>query len=470
MDGTMARAGRLALFAAFVAVVGAASWLQFATQRTRADRASATAGTVAAVYDSLVQGENAARDYTTARDPSSLERYRTARAQLEQSIGEAEGVLADSPLRAAFDAERTLVDAWGASVTRDVEAAIAGGTPDGEQQRTAARGSAVTQIRAANDALLQDLARRDRDARDTSGRWSIAVILSCCVLFTATNWILFVRTERRQERERDRQLAFADRLQGARTEDAGRALLARHIEQIVPDSMALVTEPDDRSAAGRPVVWAGERVATVIIRTPRELAPHHERLVHDSVVRAAPVLATLRSLALAQVRAATDPLTGLGNRRLVEDALARIAAQSVRTGEQFAIAVVDLDRFKAVNDTHGHTVGDALLVAIAVALDQSTREYDIVGRHGGDEFIVLLAGLDAPAAASVMERCRAAIAAVRVGPATAGVTASIGVAASVVGAPTDPTALVRAADDAPYAAKADGGNQVVVATPVAVGG
>ena len=126
----------------------------------------------------------------------------------------------------------------------------------------------------------------------------------------------------------------------------------------------------------------------------RDLRESTERWVHDSILRAAPVLATLRTLADAQARAATDPLTGLGNRRLVEDALGRAAAQAQRTGDGFAVAMIDVDRFKRVNDTFGHEAGDALLVAIADALSGATREYDVVGRHGGDEFIVLLPGLD----------------------------------------------------------------------------
>ncbi len=172
-------------------------------------------------------------------------------------------------------------------------------------------------------------------------------------------------------------------------------MLARHLELVAPDAIVLVTGPDDPSEAGRPITSGGERVGTVILRSERDLAPRAERLAHDSILRAGPVLATLRTLAVAQARAATDPLTGLGNRRLVEDALARMVAQARRTGEHFAVGVIDLDRFKAVNDTYGHAAGDALLVAVAGVLEHTTREYDVVGRQGGDEFIVLLAGLEA---------------------------------------------------------------------------
>jgi diguanylate cyclase (GGDEF)-like protein len=264
-------------------------------------------------------------------------------------------------------------------------------------------------------------------------------------------------------------MAFADRLQGAWSEEAARTLLARHLEVVAPDAIALVTGPDDASDAGRPITSGGERVGTVILRSDRDLPPRAERLVHDSILRAGPVLATLRTLALAQARAATDPLTGLGNRRLVEDALGRMAAQARRTSERFAVAVVDLDRFKRVNDTYGHGAGDELLVAVARALDDATREYDVVGRQGGDEFIVLLAGLEGADAVTVMERCRVTIARLRVGDPPIGASASVGVAFARSGALTDPIALVRAADQAVYAAKARGGNRVVAVTVADVG-
>jgi diguanylate cyclase (GGDEF)-like protein len=281
-----------------------------------------------------------------------------------------------------------------------------------------------------------------------------------CAGFAALNWVLFVRTERRDAHARDRQIAFAERLQTARSEDEARSLLARHLEVLMPGAMVIVTG-DEGSPAARPIVAQGDRIGSVIIRSNDDLRAGTERWVQDSILRAAPVLATLRTLADAQARAATDPLTGLGNRRLVEDALARTAAQAARTGDGFAVAMIDIDRFKRVNDTFGHEAGDALLVAIADALTGETREYDVVGRHGGDEFIVLLPGLDAAQAAIAMERCRAHIAGLTVGAPPVSATASFGVAATPPVGPYDPVALVRAADQAVYDAKARGGNVVV---------
>jgi diguanylate cyclase (GGDEF)-like protein len=457
----MARIGRTLFFVAFVAVVAAAAWAQFAVQRSRADDATAANASVAAVFDSVVQSENSARDYTVARDQSALDEYTTSRARLAQAIAQARAAVDTSDLRAQLEAELTLIDTWGKAADQDVQSATAGAVAD--PGRAAARGTQLAGIRAANGALLRALERNDHDQRDEAGIRGLVVVIGACALFAALNWLLFARTERRERHQRDRQLAFAERLQGASSEDAARSMLARHLEEVTPGAMVLVTSPDDTAPTGRPVTVAGERVATVIVRSDRSLRPAEERGVHDSILRAGPVLANLRTLAVAQARAATDPLTGLGNRRLVEDALGRLVAQSARRGDRFAVAVVDLDRFKPVNDTHGHAAGDTLLVGVAGVLDHATREYDVVGRLGGDEFIVLLAGLDADDAVSVMERCRAAIADLRVGEPPVGVTASIGVAPAPPDGTCDAAGLVRTADQAAYAAKARGGNCVVAA-------
>jgi diguanylate cyclase (GGDEF)-like protein len=224
--------------------------------------------------------------------------------------------------------------------------------------------------------------------------------------------------------------------------------------------MVTVTGETGDTAAGRPIVTGGVRVGTVILRTGHDLRPRTERTVHDSILRAAPVLANLRNLSIAQARAATDPLTGLGNRRLVEDALARMLAQSRRTGDGLAVVMIDIDRFKSVNDTFGHEAGDALLVEIAAVLSRGTREYDIIGRRGGDEFIALLAQVDDAQASRIIDRCREAIAALQLGHPPVTATASFGIAVAG-GAVDDPAVLIRAADDALYTAKGRGGNCVV---------
>ncbi len=366
----MGRIGRIVFFTAFVVVIGAAAWAQFVTQRTRANTASATNASVAMVFDAVVQSENAARDSTVVRDQATLDAYTASREQLATVITDARAALHGGALRAQLDHELALVDSWTASVDQDVAAAGSGASAT-DAERAAARGAQLTAIRAANDSLLRALDRHDREERDDAGMRGLLIVIGCCVFFAALNWGLFLRSERREHAIRDRQMAFADRLPTARSEPAARTMLARHLEVVAPGAMVLVTGPDDASPIGRPVMSGGARVATVIIRADHDLSAPVERLVHDSILRAGPVLGTLQLLAHEQERAATDPLTGLGNRRLVEDALERLVAQARRTGGRFAVAVIDLDQFKPVNDTHGHAAGDALLVAVAGVLDDA---------------------------------------------------------------------------------------------------
>ncbi len=456
----MNRYGRILFFAAFVAVVGGAAWTAYVVQRSRANETSAAVSAAAGLLDAVVQTENAARDYTVVRDPALLEAYTSQRSRLDRAIGAAQDAVGDDPeLRSRLRDEVMLVDRWATITAADVATPARGAS---STLLAAARDPMLTEIRTANDVLLRAIERHHRDQRDDAGKRGIATIVGLCIAFAALNWALFVRTERRETRARNRQLALAEQLQGARSEDEARGMLARHLETLAPGTMVIVSDDTDRSAAGLAITASGERIGTVIVRSKHDLPAVTERWVHDSILRAAPVLATLRTLAVAQAHAATDPLTGLGNRRLVEDALARLAAQSRRSGEGFAVAMIDVDRFKTVNDTYGHDAGDAVLVAIGSALNAETREYDIVGRRGGDEFIVLLAGLGSTEAVDVMERCRTAIGALRLGSPAITTTASIGVAAVGEGSePGDPDALVRAADNAVYEAKARGGNCVV---------
>jgi diguanylate cyclase (GGDEF)-like protein/PAS domain S-box-containing protein len=122
-----------------------------------------------------------------------------------------------------------------------------------------------------------------------------------------------------------------------------------------------------------------------------------------------------------------DPLTGLANRRRFEQELERQIERCARHGEQAALAVIDLDRFKVVNDVHGHAAGDRLLTAVGAALNERLRASDVAARIGGDEFAVILIGVDEHGAATAAGAIATAIAehALAAGVAT---TASIGIA------------------------------------------
>jgi diguanylate cyclase len=157
--------------------------------------------------------------------------------------------------------------------------------------------------------------------------------------------------------------------------------------------------------------------------------------------------------------ASTDALTGLANRRQLDGELARACSFARRRAEPVAVVSLDVDHFKRINDAYGHGVGDEVLVGIAEHLRALTRGEDVIGRMGGDEFVLLLAATDQAGAERLAERVRAAVAdkpiPTRLGPVAA--TVSVGVATSDG---SDPAELLRQADVALYAAKAAGRNAV----------
>lgn len=166
-----------------------------------------------------------------------------------------------------------------------------------------------------------------------------------------------------------------------------------------------------------------------------------------------------------QQRARTDSRTGLLNAGGWQAVARQHLAQCTERMAPAAVLLIDLDHFKAVNDTHGHLAGDEVLKEVAEILVRELRGYDAVGRYGGEEFIALLPGVSGSAAAAIGERLRDRIAS---NTSTDGitVTASIGVAACVAGAGPALEDVIDAADTALYEAKATGRNRVCLAPAV----
>lgn len=162
--------------------------------------------------------------------------------------------------------------------------------------------------------------------------------------------------------------------------------------------------------------------------------------------------------------ARTDVLTGLLNRRGLGEALDRETARARRTGATVALILLDLDRFKVLNDSLGHAAGDAALVMVADTLRRGLRAGDVAGRWGGDEFGVVFVDLEATVAYDVVDRLRSHFTHPSRGGGARRVSFSAGVAA-LAGEEADSTALMALADAALYQAKAAGGNKARRATP-----
>lgn len=178
--------------------------------------------------------------------------------------------------------------------------------------------------------------------------------------------------------------------------------------------------------------------------------------------------------------AITDGLTGLANRRFFMDRLGTEIERAGREGRPLAVAMIDIDHFKWINDTFGHAVGDAVLVQTAERLRSAVRPYDLVARYGGEEFVALLPGAGPEEASAVAERMRATVEAM---PAVwppghesghRPVTVSVGMAC-LAGVTDGAAELLRRADMALYAAKRTGRNRCVFEgfepqpTPAAIG-
>lgn len=165
----------------------------------------------------------------------------------------------------------------------------------------------------------------------------------------------------------------------------------------------------------------------------------------------------------------TDGLTGLFNHRHVHELLHEEHERSLRSGEPLGVAMLDLDRFKQVNDTYGHPTGDVILFETAEILRDTAREIDMVGRYGGEEFIALLPNTGEEEAARFAERVRKRVEehVYRDEATEVRMTLSSGVASAAGEEVEGPEVLLRRADDALYQAKESGRNRVVRASEMA---
>lgn len=213
---------------------------------------------------------------------------------------------------------------------------------------------------------------------------------------------------------------------------------------------ASVAEVVEALAAGAVDVWTGAEILPELIARVR--AAFRSRQLLDLALRR---FADLEDLAY------RDELTELPNRRGSVRQLEVLISRARRHGQQLCVLLVDADRFKAVNDDHGHAAGDLVLRELACRLRDRVRREDLVGRWGGEEFLVALPETTPDAATAVAESLRAAVAGAPVDAAGVelGVTVSIGVA-GWTGEPLEE--LVDRADQGLYAAKAAGRDRVVV--------
>ncbi|MCW2992984.1 MAG: diguanylate cyclase [Conexibacter sp.] len=259
---------------------------------------------------------------------------------------------------------------------------------------------------------------------------------------------------------------LAARLPGAQPRSCVAIRLGRRHEELAGDDRLLSCTICGGTPGGStcaPLLVAGSVIGSVLVERAGGDADDDEaeRHLDDTVAQAAPVIANLRNLALAERQAATDALTGLPNRRAVQDALVRMTARATRSGAPLAAIALDLDHFKDINDRFGHDMGDAVLAHVGALLSSSCRLGDVIGRVGGEEFIVLAPDTGLEGALVLAENLRAALQAETVPGLDRDVTGSFGIAVLPDHAATS-EALLRLADRALYSAKGAGRNRVEV--------
>ena len=214
-----------------------------------------------------------------------------------------------------------------------------------------------------------------------------------------------------------------------------------------------------------PIMQSGAvgNVLQVVVQ-PEQAQHILDRASHIGVYlrEAAPVLEAKRLMETLRESSLRDPMTGLHNRRFLEESVETLIGQAQRRKASMAFLMLDLDYFKMVNDTYGHDAGDAVLNTLAKLLRQSVRASDFVIRYGGEEFLILLQETDAAAAGAVAEKIRAAVADLKI-QTSGGIlqkTISIGISSYPEDSDTFWQAL-KFADVAMYNAKETGRNRVV---------
>ncbi|HEY8988331.1 MAG TPA: GGDEF domain-containing protein [Candidatus Limnocylindrales bacterium] len=213
-----------------------------------------------------------------------------------------------------------------------------------------------------------------------------------------------------------------------------------------------------------PLTTDGGMIGALLIsrRTAGDWPDSAHRLLAGAAIESSAALSRVYSHRQAEARASTDALTGLPNRRYFDEFCALLARRR-RAEDAVGVLMIDIDKFKGLNDRHGHQVGDEVLRAVAGAIVAAVREDDVPARYGGEEFAVLLRNPTRAVAVEVGERVREAVGALDLGRwGVAGVSVSVG--AAVAHDPDAPIeAVIKQADEALYNAKRGGRDRVVAA-------
>ena len=233
----------------------------------------------------------------------------------------------------------------------------------------------------------------------------------------------------------------------------------------IEDANNIIKETKTESYIMIPLVYKQAKFGSLIVFSSRDVATDNEINFLNLFARQIELAITIADLFEAvKSQAITDPMTGLFNRRYFEEFIQKEAVRSKRQNQEFTVIGIDLDHLKKINDLYGHNYGDTAIKAIADVLKSSCRSIDIAARMGGEEFNVILSGVDSKGGAIFAERIRKTIESVsleKIGK----ITASIGVA-SYMEHSEEIDELLELVDHAMYESKRNGRNRVTIARPV----
>jgi len=516
------RAKTAILLLCSVGAVAASVWVASSAQRSAAEHSFVQSQHAQRMLTAMLDQEAGLSTFELTGREQYLHRYEAGRRDFDVAVaGVTRGEQSDKHHLVEVAGLAEVAREW----QRRAESAILEVQANGLRAATLSsdkrRGDLFNRFRAATAAYQSSLNKERTDAQARATLIAIGLILILCVLFAGLGYVVVERGLIADESYRATQREFTDTMQMTRTETEAYELLKRHLERTIPRSSAVVlnrnnsdnrleavtpleedsplrdrlidTEPDSCLAIrlGRthehgarhesllgcelcgscsrstcvPSLVGGEVIGSVLVEHARTLREHARRRIFESVSQAAPVLGNLRNLTLAEMRAATDALTGLPNTRALQDTFKRMLAHSVRMVEPMSVVLFDLDHFKKINDTFGHERGDEVLAAVGDALAGSLRASDFAGRNGGEEFLVLLPDTDQDGALTLAEKLREALTKINVPSVGKPISGSFGVATFPADG-TDTAMLLRIADRALYEAKSAGRNCVRGATGV----
>ena len=515
--------------AAFVLAVSAVVWTAVGDERNAGKHAFQRLESADHMLAAILARESALRGYGETLRASFLEPYDEATATFATAADRARAFARGKPedLAAIAEQER-LAERWAGSAN-DAIIRTRNHRPVSSES-SLVRSDLIARLTLANQELRGLVDQESAAAHRKVLERAVFLITLLTAAFATAAGLLARRLRRRDEERRSSaelyhatQREFSETLQVTESEAEAHALVKRHLERSLTDSDVVVlnrnnsqnrleaatevvegstfalklgdsapnsclavrlgrthaqsVEHEPLLACGLcgdlarstcvPSLVGGEVIGSVLVEHPDALDPSELDRIVESVSQAAPVLANLRNLAVAEIRASTDGLTGLPNARAVRDDLKRMVAQAARSELPLAALLCDLDHFKQINDVYGHDKGDEALAAAATTMRAVLRESDLVGRYGGEEFLILLPDTELEGALVLARKLCEEIARIDVPGGDRANTASFGVAAFPSDAP-DGEMLVRMADRALYAAKARGRNCVVASAELLV--